>query len=368
MRGFLFLLLFYNSLAIGHAQPVVGHPVVVDLRQDWKVFSGGAYEAYRPDAHGRDQAIYIEVDPGRYDKGSRFMVKGARPFSVYLNFRQVASGIKHMSLDMDSLRAKMPSPWWFAIYHERGLSWLTTEVVSPPEMRKDIANTVRASGHYLDFSIIASLLLLVFFAALLQTNPRHTFDYLNAVRLFSIQERDDALLNSRISASVNILYYTFCSLAAGLALLTIFHFGADLIPVSKSFVASSFGECVWQWLKVSGLALTVLMAKLLVLMGLSRLFDFREAPALQFHNFVRLVFFISILSGGACLCYFIFKIQNPQAYSFLLGAIIFLLALWPVVIGLKLLRRSPFRFFHLFSYLCASELIPIIILIKVLNS
>ncbi|HOO09933.1 MAG TPA: two-component regulator propeller domain-containing protein, partial [Cyclobacteriaceae bacterium] len=32
------------------------------------------------------------------------MVKGARPFSVYLNFRQVASGIKHMSLDMDSLR------------------------------------------------------------------------------------------------------------------------------------------------------------------------------------------------------------------------------------------------------------------------
>ncbi|MCB0487404.1 MAG: DUF4271 domain-containing protein, partial [Cyclobacteriaceae bacterium] len=27
-----------------------------------------------------------------------------------------------------------------------------------------------------------------------------------------------------------------------------------------------------------------------------------------------------------------------------------------------------FRFFHLFSYLCASELIPVIILVKVLNS
>ncbi|MEQ8424194.1 MAG: DUF4271 domain-containing protein, partial [Cyclobacteriaceae bacterium] len=102
--------------------------------------------------------------------------------------------------------------------------------------------------------------------------------------------------------------------------------------------------------------------------GLARLFNFKEAIAPQFFNCIRLFFFIFTVSAIICVCYFVFKIQSPGAYSFLLGGIIFLLGVWIIVIGLKLLRRSPFRFFHLFSYLCASELIPIVILVKVLNS
>lgn len=352
----------------GWTQSLIEHPVVTDLSKDWKVFSDGAFESYVPGSHLRDQTVYFEVDPRRYNKNSRIELEAARPFSVYLNNQQIASNTKFISFDIDSLRTKIPAPWLFGAHHSKGLSWLKTKVVSPTELRADTGNTIRAPQFYLDFSIIVSAVLLIYFVVLLRSNPRLTFDFLNFVKLFSVQERQDSLLNSRISASVNILYYLFCSLVAGFALLTIFHFGEDLIPISRSFTTNSLGGSFLQWLKISGLILIVLLIKLILLIGVARLFDFREAPSSQFYNFVRLTFFVSILSGMVCLCYFVFEIQSPEAYNFLLSAIILLLILWVIIIGLKLLGRSSFRFFHLFSYLCASELIPIVVLVKVLNS
>lgn len=367
MSRLLIVIIFFSTLA-GIAQPLIEHPVVTDLRKDWKVFYEGQFESYEPHFYTKDRTVYFEVDPDRYSRGSDLEINGARPFSVYINYQQIAFEKKFISLNLDSLRTKIPEPWMLSVYNSKGLSWLQTKVVSPAVLRSDIGNSPRESEFYLDFSIIVSVLLLTYFTVLLRTNPRLTFDYLNFIRLFSIQEREDTLLNSRISASVNILYYLFSSLVAGFALLTIFHFGANLIPVSESFVVNSFGKSFLQWLKISGMIFMVLLAKLILLSSLAKLFDFRDAPSPQFYNYVRLTFFVSILSGLVCICYFVFKIQSPEAYSFLLSAIVLLLFIWVVVIGLKLMRRSTFRFFHLFSYLCASELIPIVILVKVLNS
>lgn len=367
MRSLLFVFIFLITEP-GFAQPLVEHPVVSDLEKDWKVYEGGQFENYEPSAHIKEQTIYFEVDPGRYSNGSSLQIEGARPFSVYLNYQQIASGNEFISLDIDSLRAKVPEPWLLSVYNSKGLSWLQTKVVSPPELRADLTNSLRSSDFYLDFSIIVSIFLLIFFIVLLRTNPRLTFDYLNFVRLFSIQEREDTLLNSRISASINILYYLLSALVAGFVLLTIFHFGANLIPIAESFSINSLGQSFFQWLKLSGIILIILLVKLILLLGLARLFDFREAPTAQFYNYVRLLFFISVTSGLGCLCYFVFEIQSAEAYSFLISAIVFVLFFWIAVVGLKLMRRSTFRFFHLFSYLCGSELIPIVILVKVLNS
>ncbi|HRK53770.1 MAG TPA: DUF4271 domain-containing protein [Cyclobacteriaceae bacterium] len=367
VRRLLIVIIFFSTV-VGFSQPLIEHPVVTDLQKDWKVFSEGQFESYEPHFYTKDRTIYFEVDPGRYSRGSYLEINGARPFSVYINYQQIAFERKFISLNLDSLRTKIPEPWLLSVYHSKGLSWLQTKVVSPSVLRSDIGNSLRAPEFYLDFSIIVSVLLLIYFTVLLRTNPRLTLDYLNFIRLFSIQEREDTLLNSRISASVNILYYLFSSLVAGFSLLTIFHFGANLIPISESFAANSFGQSFLQWFKISGMIFIVLLAKLILLLSLARLFDFRDAPSPQFYNYVRLMFFISILSGLVCICYFVFKIQSPEAYSFLIGAIVLLLIVWVVVIGLKLMRRSTFRFFHLFSYLCASELIPIVILVKVLNS
>lgn len=357
---------FVNFLGIG--QSLTQREVVKDLKADWKIFAEESFLPYIASPSKNITTVYFDVDAGRYKARSYIEIKGATPFSVYLNYQLIVFGTKTISINIDSLRQHIAPPWLFSVYQAKRLSWLQTEITSPINQVSDLNNNLRPSSDYLNFSILAFLVLCIFFVALLRTNPRLTFDYLNFVRLFSIQEREDTLLNSRISASVNMLYYIFCSLLTGFILLTIFHFGAELIAVAKYFTIHSVLHGFWQWLKLSLLIMLALMSKLILLSALSQMFDFREALGPQFYNFVRLTFFICTIAGLVCLCYFVFKIQSPKAYTFLLKAIILMLIFWVLMIGLKLLRRSSFRFFHLFSYLCASELIPIVILVKVLNS
>jgi len=350
-----------------NGQPANPEIVISDLKGSWKTFSGDSFQDYEPD-EGGIRAIYFELDPGRYAHHSNLSITSARPFSIYLNHRLLVFNSESVSLDIDSLNALSNSPWLFGIHQQGGLKWLKTEVRTPVQLHSNFHNLPRPADHYLDFSILASLMLIAFFITLLRTNTRLTLDYFNFVRLFSIQEREDTLLNSRISASVNIFYYGLCSLLAGFILLTVFHFGSRQIAFAESFSVQSTLHGFLQWFKLSSLIALALFVKLILIAGFSRLFDFREAPGLQFFNFVRLIFFLSVSSGLVCLCYFVFNIQSTGPYSFLLAVIIFLLNFWVAVIGLKLLRRSSFRFFQLFSYLCASELIPIVILVKVLNS
>ncbi len=354
--------------AAGDVHALRDEVVVNDLRDVWKVYKGGSFESYRSASRSDLQAIYFEVDQGAYPEGSVLRVRAAAPFSVYLNHQLLVFNKRKVMINIDSLARHVSGQWIFGVHQPGGFDWLETVVVSTDESLSNFSNSLRPDDYFLDFSIIASLLLIAFFIILLRTNPRLTFDYFNFARLFSIQEREDTLLNSRISASVNILYYGFSSLLAGFILLTVFQFGSNQIPVAEIFIVQSFGNGFVQWLKLSSVVVLALLAKLILTSVFSRMFDFREGLSFQFYNYVRLIFFVFTLTGFVCLCYFVLNIQSTRPYSFLLEVIIFLSSFWVLVIGLKLLRRSTLRFFQLFSYLCASEIIPIVVLVKVLNS
>jgi hypothetical protein len=340
---------------------------IVDLRNDWKVYRDQLLVPYSAQSHS-SEVIYLAVDPGRYPPNSRLRFSSSQPLSIYLNYKLLRHHSSLIVLKLDSLNARVPGQWLFSIYQSDGFSWLKTEVVTVNGDSAKIDVTPRPPNYYLDFAIIAAIILLIYFVALMHTNTRLTFDYFNFVRLFSIQEREDSLLNSRISSSANILYYVFSSLAIGYALLTIFHFGKDHIPLAESFVIDSLGSAFWQWFKLSFYVLGALLLRLIILSTFGSLFNFREVIAIQFYNSIRLGFFVSGLSLLSCLSFFMLSVHSPGPYGSLLGMIVLLLIFWVLLIGLKLLRRSAFRFFHLFSYLCASELIPIVILVKVLNS
>ncbi|MCB0490650.1 MAG: DUF4271 domain-containing protein, partial [Cyclobacteriaceae bacterium] len=355
-------LLFSSIVSYGQGEPF---EVVDDLSSGWKTFQDGEFIKLK-EGETTTRTIYFDVDPGRYRKSSVLKIECAEPVSVYLNYKLVSWSVTNIRFDLDSLAARVALPWTFGVYSSKPKPWLRTTVLSVDDGRSATSNPLRPVDHFLNFSILASIIILIFFAALLQTNPRLTFDYFNFIRLFSIQEREDSLLNSRISSSVNILFYGFASMLTGFVLLTLFHFGSNEIPLAEYFPIASVGEGFWQWLKLSTVAAVVLIGKIILLSMFTSMFDLRDVTGLQFYNFVRLAFFILTVSLLMCLCYFVFKIQNPDAYNFLLNCIVVILFFWVFVVGLKLMSRTTFRFFHLFSYLCASELIPVIILVKVL--
>jgi hypothetical protein len=64
--------------------------------------------------------------------------------------------------------------------------------------------------------------------------------------------------------------------------------------------------------------------------------------------------------------YFVLHGQNENFHVILLKIISWLLVGWMFLIILKLSRRMSHSMFHLFSYICATELIPLLITIKIL--
>jgi len=352
--------------AITTATAQTGTFVVDDLRDGWMVYADGRYRPYRED--DRVSAVYFTVDPGRYRPGSVLKITSAKPFSLYLNHQLLILRRKGMHIDMDSLQAKQSGPWQFGVHRPAPLSWLSTGVASAGNDQTFMAAQLRPSYYFLDFSILAVVSLLIIFVLLFRNNPKLTLDYLNSVRLFSIQEREDALLTSRVLSSANMLYYGFASLLTGLVLLVLFRYGAAAIPAGENFKVSTLAEGFIQWLRLAVLIFFVLMIKLWILSLLGSLFQIADRTAAQFYNYIRLIFFAFGLSGIGCLVFFIGNFQTTGGYAFLLKGVIVLLFFGVIVASLKLMGRSSLRFFQLFSYLCTSELIPVVFIIKVLNS
>ena len=205
-----------------------------------------------------------------------------------------------------------------------------------------------------DFSILATLALIIFLIAILYSNLHHILDYLNVLKLFAVQEREDNVLNSRVSASVNVVFYAFTSLFGGLVLLVVFYHAKAELGLSKWFVISNMVEATLNWLVLSTLLFVSVVGKYVLLAIMTSLFGWREHLPAHYFNFVRLLFFAFMIAGACCLFFFVVNERSASAYASLSWIFVGALLIWCLLIALKLMARIAPRFFHLFSYLCAS--------------
>ena len=68
-----------------------------------------------------------------------------------------------------------------------------------------------------------------------QINPKLTSDYFSITKIFSTREGEDGQSSSRITSSINILFYAYCSLMLGYFLMIIFHYVPSQYAISGTF-------------------------------------------------------------------------------------------------------------------------------------
>jgi hypothetical protein len=340
-------------------------PVVVkDLRSDWLTYSNDRYLPLDVDHSVDISTIYFPVDPASF-KGQYLAASAPEEWSLFVNRKLVFSG-KEKLFNIDSLARKYPGPLFLAVYSATGVSRLSTAIVSLA-----VTNSAgeqmdkRPPTFFRDYGILAAAALLLFFLALFRTNPQLTLDYFSFAKIFSVQERNENLLASRITSSANLLFYVFCALLTGFLLSAVFYTGGSYFLVSRFVTINSFGAAFGVWMRLSLFILLLLAAKLAIVLFFSSLFNFRETVSFQFFNFLRFVLFTSVVMALLSLGYFIFKGEQIIFYERLVVLSLMLLSAGSVMVLIKLLARAPFSFFHLFSYLCASEIIPLVIIIKI---
>ncbi len=181
-----------------------------------------------------------------------------------------------------------------------------------------------------------------------------------------MREGEDSQIHSRITSSINILFYVYCSLMIGYYLMIIFRFIPSYYVVALAFQSDSFGNAMLLWIKLSAIVLMIIFLKVVLVYCLSIMFGLTEIAGIHIFNWIRLLLIVFGVLTLLLFLYFIWHGHNETFHIILLKIISWLLVGWMILIILKLSKRMSHSMFHLFSYICATELIPLLITIKVL--
>jgi hypothetical protein len=339
---------------------------VIDLTPQFKVFVDGKY-LLEKEVERKPKTLYFYLDGERL-RGNYLELESSGPFSLFINgmlAKDFQPGKRHFYID--SLAAQHSTSLSLSIYRENIKERIQAKVVAFSTVVPAFFDPgVRHAKDFSDFSIVASGFLFICFVFLVRVNPRVTLDYFNVVKLFSLQEREESLTGTKISASFNLLIYLFGCLLTSLLLLCLYHYSGQSLLLIGNLQTDNFYELCIRWVGISMVLFTGLFLKLILLYAFSFLFEFGEFLALQFLNFVRLIFFVCLLVTFLLLAYLILEVRSSAAYSALIDLLVIVLLLWLPLVFFKLLGRASNKMFHLFSYLCPSEIFPVLVLIKVL--
>jgi hypothetical protein len=334
---------------------------VKDIKEEWKVYEAGVLTDYQNRSKPH-RAVHLL--PRESWRGSTLKIEGEE-CDIFINGKLMIAPGSNALLNVDSLLSRYDNHLLISIYSRAGVSGLKTQLIKLMAAAEN-ANVRRSKIFFDDFVIISLLALLVFFVTLYRTHTHLTLDYFNIAKLFSFQAREEAITTGRIGSSANLFFFVFIALLGSVLLIIILQEGAPAVTLWGSLPVTRLGGIIAIWLLLAALILVGLFIKLVAVLVLSWLFNFRDVVRFQFFNFVRSLYVAQLAAGILAIGYYIVGIESPRFFYFLLFIICALLFLNTFFLYFKLMPRAATAGFHLFSYLCGSEIIPLMILIKVL--
>lgn len=317
----------------------------VDLKPAWLQHTETGFIPWQDEV----RVVYLPVQAC---EGFGLEITSVNPFDVLLNNRLTQLQTKEFRISTEALKKIAGETGMVAIFSNDGFDNMkclsaVTSKGDPLEMK---------ASNMSSFMIVAGIFLCTIFILLLRTQPALTFDYFNMAKVFSLRPSDETQ-SIRLTSVNNLYFYVFCSALVAVVLVAFKH-GADLTELS-------FAQACKQTALLVALLFGLFMAKALWIRILGSLFNLTDFGPGQFQDYVK----IWLISFSGCALLLIVLVMtganwldwiNPLSY--------FIVALLNVFVGitfLKLMSRGGFTAFHLFSYLCSAEIVPLIILFSI---
>lgn len=337
-----------------------------DLTSEWLVFD---HDHYRKLENGEQPGgvRYCKLEPARY-AGDVLYIASHKPFTLYINGQLITSDHGRKMYSLDSLKKLYDEPVWLVAVHQKILAQdIVLQIRTLGINQADGGPLVRGEDHLRNFAVVAILIALILLVTVVQINPKLALDYFSVTRVFSLRESDDSQVYTRISNSTNILVYILCSLMTGLNLLIIFHYTVPSFNMGEDLQSGSFWLLMFRWLMLSALILAMLFLKIFLVFIVSSLFGFRDVASIHFFNWIRVILITVCVMTLILSVYFVSRGQSAGFYSSMISFLVIMLSGITAILFFKLNGRVGQSIFHLFSYICATEVIPLFIIIKVLD-
>nr|WP_262905011.1 DUF4271 domain-containing protein [Hymenobacter pini] len=165
---------------------------------------------------------------------------------------------------------------------------------------------------------------------------------------------------------LNLVLVLLFSLSFALLLVAI-HTNIQSIVILRQLFDVAESAIVVRVLLYTVLVAGFVLGKYLFLELMGYIFDVTELVTLQYREFIRTILFMGLFLPVVMLLYLGLNQRLPETVLWVSNGVVSLLLIGTVLrVGRTLNRKTSLLNLHLFSYLCATEVIPLIILLKLI--
>lgn len=359
------LLIFLFSLSVlTQAQDFL---VKEDLRLNWMYFdaSQNILLPFLDDSRIEPVAIHQSLT-GDFGKETLLLIDFPEESSLLINeiFIRTYENGKRAYFSLDSLNARLNGrPLNITLYKERGFTEPVNAKIGFLHTTFDASLNVnpindRPQDQRQDYLEIIILSILTFFVILYVLFPADLFEFLSFNSLITFRYTDTAFTKYRSITKTQILVIVFeAAILAGIILIfTNYYYN----PFGAVFFVRI--NLIFGWLIIFLLVALAIFLKYVLIGTVSLLFDISDKTNFYFIEYLRM----SMMFYSFVFVVVSFMIINRiYALQSLLQVLVILIVAFNlirlVVIYFKFRRTVSIKNLHLFSYLCTTELIPLII-------
>ena len=165
---------------------------------------------------------------------------------------------------------------------------------------------------------------------------------------------------------LNILLVVVFSLSFALLLVAI-HTNVQNIVILRRLFDVPESALVVRVLLYTALIAGFILGKYLFLELLGYIFDVGELVLVQYREFIRTILFLGLFLPMVMVLYLGLNQTLPETVLWVSNGVVSLLLIGTVIrVARTLHRKASLLNLHLFSYLCATEVIPLVILLKLI--
>jgi hypothetical protein len=385
VASFKILLLFLAGLALFSQRAAAAEyrPLPLaprgGLSADWLIYDAprNSLVLYLPDYHSPAQAYYqwVTIRPG-HALPITFVAR--KDLSLFLDNRLVFTARTAASYTLDIARllpkAERVGAHLLCVWQPEvppNLASFTNAVVAPVAKPGKSASPLvaqpRPRGHQGQNVFLCFLLLIGLLYGGIRAAYQPGFARIYQFEgLWSKQSNEQDFLTKPTITWLNLLLVLVFALSFALLLVAI-HTNIQTIVILRRLFDVPESAIVLRVLLYAALVASFVLGKYLFLELMGYIFDVTFLVMVQYREFVRTILFIGLFLPLVMLVYLGLNQTLPEAVLWVSNGVVSLMLVGTVLrIARTLHRRSSLLNLHLFSYLCATEVIPLVILLKLI--
>ena len=356
--------------------------LIENLSDQWLVYDN-VYQSYVPylqDRYPVQYTLNLVLDPAKY-RSYRLLLEAEQPCYLFVQSKLVRliGAQERVSLDLDSIQNLAKSQTLLlTLYNPEGHAVAPlAQVVFPHVQHVQVATVtakdeleakLRTKNTFTNFLIVAAVFVLGLYAFLWNYHPKAFSQYFNLRFMVPGALREDVPLINKPLSGGSLLFVLAHSFLLSLFYITVQQSSdklfANILVVDAT---GQFWPVVQYFLMMSGLIFALLLGKYLLIQAVGSVFKLSGVTHVHFYEYL---LFSRVFYTVVVFLQFALFLVAPVWVSVIAEVVIWIVLLFNIVriviINSVLSRLTSAKNLYLFSYLCTTELIPLLIGIKIL--